>query len=362
MPDTIHIVEPTLTDATGHCMSFVSSLAQTSPKINFKVWADHLCELNTLGSNVLVEQYFFRKIRKFQCIFLYKKLLLSSNKILISTASRLDLAIFNWVAKCTIPSNKIYFYFHWINSNEKKITQLRKIAKKQPNLIILTPNQSVLNVFKEAGFENTKLVPYPTQHTFNGLPYPSHFKHAWYAGAARQDKGFGKVVDLIELAQKLELNIPFAIQASRDHYGKYDEKTEADVARLHAFSYSHLKVCKDTLSVREYHSYFEGAVCIQAYSSSDFSDRISGVTLDAMLAGCPIISSSGTWTANQVRRFNAGVILDNTSPESMLSALEEIINQYEFYCQNAMHASKILKKEHEASHLANAVLMSSDQK
>ena len=356
MQELINIVEPTLKDETGHCMSFVNSLISTTSNIQFQIWADRNCKTENITSSAIVKKYFSKTFRKFQCLLLYRKLLSTPNKTFIATASRLDLMIFDWVARYQVPGNKIYFYFHWMNADPKKKDSLRILAKRQPGFVIIAPTQSVARVFQEAGFNNVKLAPYPTQNILHKSKNSKKFTHAWYAGAARTDKGFGRVVDLIGLVQKQHLDIPFVVQASPDHHGKYDIDIVGDIARLKDYAYPHVKICDETLSSEQYQSYFEGSVCIQAYSAKDFADRVSGVTLDALLAGCPIISGPGTWTANQVIRFNAGVILEDTSPQAMLAALVQVINKYDFYCTNAMLASEMIRKEHEASHLANAIL------
>ena len=357
MQTTIDIVEPTLKDDTGHCMSFVRSLISTASDTRFQIWADSRCNIANITPNALIKKYFARSVRKFQCFILYRKLLSTPSKIFIATASSLDLMTFNLVAGHQIPKNKVYFYFHWINTDLKKINVLKALAKKQPGFVIITPTQSVANVFKDVGFNNVRLAPYPTQNIPNQSKHSKQFKHAWYAGAARKDKGFAIVVDLIELAQKQHRDIPFVVQASPDHHGKYDVEIQNDIERLRGLTYPYLKVCEETLSSEQYNFYFEGAVCIQAYSAKDFADRVSGVTLDALLAGCPIISGAGTWTADQVLRFNAGVVLQSTSGESILAALMQVISQYDFFCANAIHASGMIQKEHDASHLANAILM-----
>jgi glycosyltransferase involved in cell wall biosynthesis len=358
MSQIINIVEPTLTSEAGHCFSFVSSLCQTDKKAFFILWVDHHLSLTFPTDNIEVKKYFFRKLRKIQCIFLYKKLLVTQDKILISTAGRLDLAIFDWVAKGVIAPNKVYFYFHWINEGHKKLYQLRKLAIKQPHLVIIGPTPSVVKVFQDAGFKNAHVVPYPI--SANALKIDTRaqpFSRVWFAGAARQDKGFGKVVDLVEYAHRLKLKIPFLLQTSPDHYGKYDAETKGDIARLKSISYEHLEICPDTLSKEAYTQLFLGAVCIQPYRSSEFADRISGVTLDALLAGSPVVTSPGTWMARQVERFDAGVVFDTTSPGDMLNAINKVIAEYDYYSTKARVAGQTLQDEHSANNLASIILL-----
>jgi hypothetical protein len=225
----------------------------------------------------------------------------------------------------------------------------------------LGPTSTVISAFQEAGFKQATIIPYPSsanisKNSEQALP----FKRVWYAGAARQDKGFGKVVDLIKYVNDLALNIPFTLQTSPDHYGKYDDATKSDITRLHRIHYKYIEICGDTLSNDQYKNYFLGAICIQPYLASDFADRISGVTLDALLIGSPIVCSEGTWTARQVERFKAGVIFKSTSPTDMLDSIKKVITDYAHYSKNARLASQTLQKEHSATHLAKTLAESID--
>ncbi|WP_262964054.1 glycosyltransferase [Methylobacter psychrophilus] len=357
MSQIINIVEPTLTSEAGHCFSFVSSLCQADQKTRFILWGNHLSSLTLPAKNVELKKYFFRKIRKIQSFFLYKKLLATQEKILVSTAGRVDLAVFDWVSKGVIPPNKVYFYFHWINDSHKKIARLKQLAIKQPNLVILGPTDSVVKVFQEAGFKQAHLVPYPVSAVVSKNPaQATPFSRVWFAGAARQDKGFDKVVDLIEHVGNLGIDIPFTLQTSSDHFGKYDAETKADIARLKKLTYAHLQMCADTLSTEAYSRLFIGAICIQPYRTADFADRISGVTLDALSAGSPVVTSAGTWIARQVERFDAGIIVDTTSPEHLLAAIKKVIAEYKYYSEKAVTAGQTLQDEHSANHLANVIL------
>jgi len=65
-------------------------------------------------------------------------------------------------------------------------------------------NTVVVKVFQEAGFKHAHLVPYPISAAASKNPAQLQpFSRVWFAGAARQDKGFSKVVDLIEYVGRL---------------------------------------------------------------------------------------------------------------------------------------------------------------
>ncbi len=354
--ETIHIVEPTLTSETGHCYSFIDSLCQASHNVNLCLWVNRHADVLFSNMNVQIKYYFYRKIRRLQGYFLYKKLLCSSDKLFVSTASTSDLLLLNWAARGMIPEKKAYAYFHWLNTNEQKLTRLEKLARQQPHLEILGPTASVVNVFKEAGFKNAHLVPYPiaTQSLANVVEH-KEFSGLLYAGAARQDKGISHVVNLLEHMSKLGLKIPFKLQSSANHHGEYDSATQADMQRLGKINYSQLQCVSKTLSAEEYANQFSGVICLQLYNPILFADRISGVTLDALSTGSPIVTTAGSWIARMVQRFEAGVVVEIPDPQTVLTAVQNIISDYERYRKNAAAAGLTLRQENSAAILFKAI-------
>ncbi len=357
MPDTINIVEPTLVNEAGHCYSFINSFCKAGDGRTLQLWTGRDAEIAFAGQNIEIRKYFNRKIRRLQSYFLYRRLLALPGRIFISTAGRTDLILVDWAARGVVPPKKVYLYFHWFRPNERKISQLRKLALKQPNLEILGPTASVVKIFRDAGFGNANVVPYPILE--QEVPHPAEpveFRHLLFAGAARQDKGFSHVVDLVAYLNERGLGIPVTLQTSPEHYGKYDAKTREDIQRLQVIGYSHLLLSPETLGKSEYTALFEGAICLQLYDSADFSDRISGVTLDAFSAGCPIVASAGTWIARMAQRFEAGEVVSDMSPPQVLSAVQRIISNYGHYNRQAIMAGRTLQQENSAGSLFNAIV------
>ncbi|MDX8386699.1 MAG: hypothetical protein R8M11_09335 [Gallionella sp.] len=356
MSRTIHIIEPTLTNQAGHCFSFVNSFCRSSGGASIQLWVSRNAELAFVDNGVRVQKYFCNKLRRLQGYFLYKKLLNGSDKIFISTASVTDLMLMKWSSAKVAPPGQVYFYFHWLNATPKKLRFLAKLAKIQPNFVLLGPTSSVINVFRKAGFENVLVVPYPISGLVEnvGAGY-DQFTGLLYAGAARQDKGISHVVDLLEHIEKLNLDIPVKLQNSPDYRGKYDEATMSDIDRLQNKPYSNLQLFTETLNAEEYSKLFTGAICIQLYDQASFADRISGVTLDALSAGSPIVTTEGTWIARMVQRFDAGKVIENTDPESTLAAIREIITDFPRYSENAYKGGVELKQENSADILFRSV-------
>lgn len=355
MVKTIHIVEPTLESQSGHCHSFVSSIFKADPARTFRLWVDRHAELR-VPSNVTVVPYFFRTFRRIQAFFLYRRLLREPGILFISTAGRIDFMLLDWASRGINQDQKAFLFVHWFRPTARKKKILTKIASRHSELTILVPTETLLNLFTSYGFTNTVLAPYPITPRTSAGPLPARtFSHLLFAGAARTDKGFSSVVDLVERMAVEHRTIPMVIQTSPDHYGKYDEQTREDFQRLHKADYPALRTCPQALDSRAYDELFEGAICLQLYSQQDFADRISGVTLDALSAGCPVVTLSGTWIARVVSEFNAGIVLDSPHPEQVICAIIALLGQFETYQNNAVKAGRELQLRHNAGHLLDVL-------
>ena len=155
MSNTLHIIEPTLTGTAGHCYSFVSSLCSVAENLTVFLWCGNKAKI-TLPENVVVRPFFFRRIRRFQALWLYRKLLKTDDRLFISTAGRTDLFLLALAACGKIPPNKVYLYVHWFRTSPGKLRQLARLAKRQPEIAVLAPSASVCDEFRRAGLELQK--------------------------------------------------------------------------------------------------------------------------------------------------------------------------------------------------------------
>ncbi len=100
---------------------------------------------------------------------------------------------------------------------------------------------------------------------------------------------------------------------------------------------------------------FSGAISIQPYSASDFEDRVSGVTLDALSAGCPVVVTANTWLGRVVMKHNAGVVTNDLSPPGLRMAVDVVLRDYAGYSRRAAIAGQLLCREHSASEMMTAI-------
>ncbi|MFV2081895.1 MAG: hypothetical protein ACC669_08510 [bacterium] len=353
MKRVLHIIEPTLESEAGHCFSFVESLCSARSYADFElsIWVDRRAKLGSIEEyGASIHPYFFRRIRRIQELFLLRKLLLRPGRIFISTSGRTDLILLDLAAGVNIPPKKVFMYFHWLRLSQSKASLFRKIARRHPHIEVLGPTETVVRDLRDCGFSRAFVVPYPISSRRAALPSDEFFS-LLYAGAARKDKGFGLIVDLVEMLSSSHDQIPIKVQTSPDHYRRHDKQTKEDLERLRRIGYPWLEEFPETLSENVYGGIFKGAICLQPYDREDFIDRISGVTLDSLSMGCPVVVPSGTWMAHTVRRFEAGIVVDDLAARSLMEAVEVIRVNYSLFSRRATEAGTVLHKELSSDHL-----------
>ena len=344
MTPAIQIVEPTLESYSGHCHSLVSSFCRAAADLDIRLWAGKGAQHFNFGPNVSVQPYFGRRFRLFQSLLLFRRLLRNPFPLFIPTGRRSDLTLLDWAAGKPIPRNRVFLYFHWVRETPGKLNSLRRIAARQPNLVILGTTPTVVDVFRRCGFAHAFLLPYPPAQAQR--PAATPFRHLLYAGAARQDKGFREVVDFVELLARRQEKIPVTVQVSADHYGKYDAAaTREDLTRLRSSGYAPLALAAETLSPEDYAGLFPGSICLQLYNRADFRDRVSGVTLDALAHGAPIVATAGTWIAKMIEPFGAGVAIEEPTPANLRRAVSRIIDGYAGFQDRAFQAGQAQRQK-----------------
>ncbi len=365
MRDTeMHIVEPTLQDQTGHCYALVMDLLNihTSESMNCHIWLGRQGEKLFSSHHQITEHKFFsRRLRRIQALLLYRKLILENKRFFISTATTTDLQLLHWAFRLqrkfsTLNTNNIKLYMHWLYPSKRKLQRLKNIAQRYPDLNLACPTKSVQDILNEIGFMNVELISYPSAiHQKNkNLLQAENFNKVLFAGAARVDKGFPTVVEIINLLKETNNKIPVTIQCSTTHKGVHGDEISSAIKRLQDINYPFVNCLNDTLDREDYQAMMKNSILIQPYDAKHFADRVSGVTLDALKAGSPVVVPANTWMARLVERFDAGVIVENNDDANQwLQAIQSVISRWEHYASNASLASEIILSEHSPEIMIN---------
>jgi glycosyltransferase involved in cell wall biosynthesis len=343
-PAPIHVVEPTLEDYAGHCYELTRSLCEAATGRSVTVWGGKGAAQLSFGPEVTLRLYFLRRLRTPQLLWLFLRLLRNDDPVVLTTARRADLVLANLAACGKLRQGKLFLYFHWFRETPNRLAFLRRMARVQPGISILATTDLVAEVFRRAGFVHVVTLPYPltAQPARAGRGEP-RFRHLLYAGAARQEKGFGKIVDLVERLRETGEDLPVTVQVSAEHYGKYEDKTIADIKRLERSGYAALTLIRETLQPDQYAALYQGAICIQPYEPQEFRDRVSGVTMDALAYGSPVIVPANTWMARIVEPYSAGIAVKSLDAGSIFDAVRSLIGDYARFSRNAIQGGNALR-------------------
>lgn len=347
---TLHLIEPTLFDQTGHGFSYADSVlsANKSFGLNIYLWCDRRAKNLFSPTLCTTRTYFFRPIRQIQKIFLYRKLIKQPDIIFVSTSDFWDLKILAFYSKVFTPKAAIFLHFHQFKQNHAKLNALRKIAVQCKNIKILTPTENLAKIFSNNGIKNTFVVPCPTFcPEINITKDMAKFSKVLYAGAARSDKGFATVIKLLQSLRAKNINIPFEIQISTPNSQRYDQPTTQALQQLQTISHTNLILHRATLDREQYLRLFQNAICLLLYDQKSYQDKFSGIALDAFYAGCPIITVQNTWMGDTATKYRAGLALANCELSTIQQAIDTIMNNYAFYHANAKQAAIELKTLHD---------------
>jgi hypothetical protein len=333
----LEIVEPTLVSEAGHCAALFASLRAAAPELPYRLWIDRRAELPRFErQGVPLQRFFSRRWRKLQAFWLYRRLLAGGAPVLVPTATWFDLRALELAARGRIPPQRAFLYFHKWRVSPRRAAALARLARRQPDLVLFGTSEAIVQALRTAGFAQAEQVV-PVLGADQAPAAPAAFRALLSAGAARADKGFAHVVDLAEHLAATGSDLPLVVQASGDHYGRYDERTRVDLQRLQRCGYRHLTVVTGTLDPQRYQASFAGTICLQPYARTDYADKMSAVTFDALRSGAPIVTVAGTTMATIVRRSGAGVVVDEPTPPALLQACRTVQQQYAQYSRDALH-------------------------
>lgn len=198
-------------------------------------------------------------------------------------------------------------------------------------------------------------VPYPAL----GAPVPPRpvpFSHLLMAGAARLNKGLDLVSALAVRWAGEGRTIPLQVQVSKKHATRHGRREGTVVEALLSSGYRGLRADGTAPDRADYIGRFRGALVLAPYAREQFASQVSGVVLDALLHGAPVIATRGTWSGAQVERFGAGVTMEERTAVALSTAIDRVLADWPAYASRACEAAPILAAEHDPRHLLERIV------
>ena len=357
LPPSLQVVEPTLEDDRGHTRALVGRFCDALGPRQVDVWASRGASPTLLeGEGLRLHRWFRRRIRTVQLYFLLRKLLRNGDTVFLPTAGRTAIVLAARALGSGRSAGRVVLYVHWLRPTARRLESLAAVARRHPDLPLLTTTETVRALLSDCGFEGVRHVPYPARLDVEPAQASSGFRYLLYAGAARRDKGIHRVVDLVEHLNASGSDVPVRVQVVGDYFDRMDARVAQDIARLRSVRYPGLHLEAEALASDAFRAMFAGAICLQLYDPEDFADRVSGITLDAFAARAPAVVHEGTWMARQVARFGAGRVVPVGDTPALLEAVHEIASDYEGFSAAAGRAAETLADIHDPRHLVEAVV------
>jgi hypothetical protein len=245
-------------------------------------------------------------------------------------------------------------YFHWAPTGfqDAVLHRVSVVARKQA--LAIAPTEKIARSLRAAGWRRVECVPYPALGP-GRPPGPVPFAHLLVAGAARLNKGLDLISALAVRWACEGRSTPMLVQVSTKHALRHGRREEGLVEMLLTSGYRGLVADDRAPDRAEYTARFRGALVLAPYERERFADAVSGVVLDALLHGAPVIATRGTWPGAQVERFGAGATIEERTPEALSAAIDMVLADWPAYATRACEAARTLADEHDPRRLLELI-------
>ncbi len=351
------IIEPNLRTPSGHYADFVRAVGVRAGEASLGVFAhpaaDGMLEAMS-GVQVCREQP-----RVGEPLAEWRTILRAVRKglpFLVLTADGRHAAAVSMAAAsagCRPDRARLFFHRPPTTFRDKCFLPLAGLARR--HALAITSTEPVADELRASGWRRVACVPYPALAPAEP-PVPVPFSHLLMAGAARINKGLDLVAGLASQWASEGRAVPLVVQVSQKHADRHGHREEAVVQELLSSGYRGLRPDDSAPGRAEYLARFRGALVLAPYAREQFASQVSGIVLDALLHGSPVIATRGTWPGAQVERFGAGETIAERTPGALAAAIDRVLADWPSYAGRACDAARVLAREHDPRRLLEILL------
>ena len=349
----LQVVEPNLAGPSGHYAEFIRALAARAggffDRFDLLAHPKAGAFLPTLSGEATVRVADCAPRREMSAI---RAALRAGRPTLVLTATaRHALAADRGGLVSARDLSHLALFVHWPLARPASRLALAMAARARRESLFLAPTRGVRAALEEAGCARVRQVAYPATRAPDA-PMRRPFRHLLMAGAARINKGLDVVAELAERYARELRDLPLLVQVSPKHVTRHGAREGIAVDRLLAARYDGLRADPKAPDRDEYAARFAGALVLAPYERAKFADGVSGVVLDALLHGAPVVATEGTWAGDVVERFGAGIALRERTGDALATAVDRILGRWDRFAAAAAEASDALAEEHDPRRLA----------
>lgn len=249
---------------------------------------------------------------------------------------------------------------HWDDWIERYGETIAEI-NSTPRLTVTVPTEGIRRAIADSTSEVIEVAPHPSttvsdpmfdryraQGAFTAQP---ERLRVLFPGAARGGKGFSSTLEAVQqlaIDPNLEPIVRYA-----PHPNVADEEQATRVGKLP----ENVRVVAGDLDDDEFLELFQNAdMCVLPYEPEAFGQRTSGLLIDAVYHGLPVVATTETWLGEFVARFGCGVVIDDTSAERIFAAVKQIAADLAGFRERARDAAEQYFGVNSWSALADSIL------
>lgn len=357
---TLRVIEPNLTGHSGHYAEFVRGLAARAGgefgAIEVLASTRAAGALDDLPRIRFRGAFGARGSHGSEAAAL-REALEAGDPFLVLTAHAVHAPLLAWLARGRRRAGlrNARLYFHWRERGALDRAMVAAAPRVREEAVAIAPTAPTAAFLRAQGWRRVAEVPYPMLAPAT-LPEAGAFRHLLVAGAARVNKGLALVAELAEVLGREGDSTPLLVQTTpKRRSGRRGTQEETLLARLARSGAPGLAASDEAPGATAYGARFEGALVLAPYDPAHFADNVSGVVLDALLRGAPVIASEGSWPGRMVERFGAGALLRERTGTALARAVRDVLADWEGATARARAAAPVLAAEHDPVHLVRVL-------
>jgi len=309
------IVEPRLSSASGHFHSLVSSICEQLPSANIRV-ACAPGGAEFLPAHCEAWPQLRPRLSKIGLAIALRRLGASTSSLCLLTACDRSLAVATAMLPKACRVSGIVHDVGWL----KRRYLVRVASQLRPDLRVACFGSPVRELARAAGISVVEQFSYPVDPIWtNGYDQPDSPSHFLMAGGPRSEKGFLDVarwsIDSIGIRQ-----LPVTI-----HLSKPDADCRSAIRELEERNSADIRLHQQPRTPSEFRDDFRGAIVLLLHRAAQYEGRASGLFLDAIMAGAPIIALAGSSFAAEVDKEGIGVVAASTDSSALRDAAQRAV-------------------------------------
>lgn len=353
---SLWLSEPRLRTGAGHYRDLVRSIvAGKGDRDRMTLAVPPGCEFEVPGSGVtMTSEPASSSWSEGESV---RRALMDHDRALVLTSKGAHAAALSGRIRSDADLERVAMLFHWpIRSLMDR--SLHRIARRaRRSCVALATTSAVAESLRVIGWRWVREVSYPIIAP-EWSPVPVQFRHVRVAGPLRFNKGLASIARLLERWAEQRDPIRMSLQATPKHGTRHGRREGPILDRIATIAYPHLDLQSEPLDRARYLDGFRGAITLVAYDPAFFADQVSGVSLDALLCGSPVVASEGTRAADLVREFGAGEIVPFDDVAALDASIRRILDHWHSYSEDACRAASIVARRHHPRRFVEAWLAS----